>query len=151
MKKLIYALHGCCAFDIKNDPLVKAFLGFAAAQSIEEGVDFYSDICRILVGSDMSLGGYVHDMLINDNSDFIRNCASSPTELQIKAVRCDISALKLLCGCSAADLKRILSQRGYVEAVLNLPDYEQGSFNYTAEYFLDCAANGGSQSCSLET
>lgn len=143
MKQLNTRLCAGCAFDIKNDPLIMAFS--CIANGFEANcVTGYVRICRILLSENKSLSHYLHDMLVYGKHDFIKKIAKSPTEMQIKAVEFDVAAVKQLAEYSAEKLKAAMSDRCDSELLKALPDYEQGEFNYTAEYFLNFAAKHGS-------
>lgn len=143
MKQLNNLLCAGCAFDIKNDPLIMAFS--CIANGFEANcLTGYSRICRILLSENKSLSQYLHDLLVYGKHDFIERMAKAPTAAQIKAVEFDLAAVKMLAEYSSDRLKAAISDRCDSELVKMLPDYEQGEFNYTAEYFLSFAAKHGS-------
>ena len=143
MKQLNTMLCASCAFDIKNDPLIMAFS--CIANGFEANcMTGYSRICRILLSENKSLSQYLHDLLVYGNHDFIEKIAKAPTVAQIKAVEFDLAAVKRLAEYSSDKLKAAISDRCDKEIIDSLPDYEQGEFNYTADYFLDFAAKHGS-------
>ena len=143
MKQLNTMLCAGCAFDIKNDPLIMAFS--CIANGFEANcLTGYSRICRILLSENKSLSQYLHDLLIYGKHDFIEKIAKAPTAAQIKAVEFDLAAIKKLSRYSSEKLKAAMSDRCDDELLKALPDYEQGEFNYTAEYFIDFAAKHGS-------
>lgn len=143
MKQLNTMLCAGCAFDIKNDPLIMAFS--CIANGFEANcLTGYSRICRILLSENKSLSQYLHDLLIYGKHDFIEKIAKAPTAAQIKAVEFDLAAVKMLSEYSSEKLKASMSDRCGEEILNSLPDYEQGSFDYSAEYFLNFAAKHGS-------
>lgn len=142
MKQLDKLLHACCAFDIKNDPLVMAFS--CIAHGFETNcLAGYSKICRILLSENKSLSQYLHDLLAYGKHDFMEKCGAAPTEQQKKAVEFDVEVVKRLAEYSAEKLKAAISDRCDSEIIKMLPDYEQGTFDYTADYFIDLAAEYG--------
>ena len=143
MKKLNSILCACCAFDIRNDPLIMAFSCIANGYEAN-CLTGYSRICRILLSENKSLAQYLHDMLVYNRHEFIERCAKAPTEAQKKAVEFDLCAVRQLAGYSSEKLKKAMSDRCDEEILKMLPDYEQGTFDYTADYFLSFAAKNGS-------
>lgn len=142
MNNFRHELAGICAFNVKNDVLIKAFSalgGRSAAKSIEA----YSRICGTLLAADKSLGEYLKDMLIYSDSPFISLTAENPTELRIRAVESDLKIIGHIAEYSPQRLKAELSEK-YGDIFGELSDYEQGSFEYPAEYFTDFAARNGS-------
>lgn len=143
MKQLDKMMHACCAFDIRNDPLIMAFSciahGFEA-----DCLTGYGKICRILLSENKSLAQYLHDLLIFGKHEFIEKCAVAPTEQQKKAVEFDVAVVKRLAEYSSEKLKEQICDRCDSEIIKMLPDYEQGNFDYTADYFLSFAAKHGS-------
>ncbi len=143
MKQLNTMLCAGCAFDIKNDPLIMAFS--CIAHGFEANcLTGYTRICRILLSENKSLSQYLHDLLVYGKHDFIEKIAKAPTEAQIKAVEFDLAAVKKLSEYSSEKLKATIADRCDKELLDALPDYEQGEFDYTTEYFLSFAAKHGS-------
>ena len=143
MKQLNKMIHACCAFDIKNDPLVMAFS--CIANGFEANcLSGYGKICRILLSENKSLAQYLHDLLAYGKHDFIEKCAAAPTEQQKRAVEFDVEVIKRLSAYSAEKLKAAISDCCDCEVIRMLPDYEQGTFDYSADYFLNFASEHGS-------
>lgn len=143
MKQLMAALGAGCAFDMKSDPLIGAFARFSAADSAEEYLESYGLICRTLLSQNKSLSQYMHDLLMYGEHEFIARIASAPTAEQVRAVGFDIAAVKELSQYSADRLKALMSGCCDEKIVAALPNYDSGTFDYTAQYFLDCAARHG--------
>ncbi|MBE6902209.1 MAG: ATP-binding protein [Ruminococcaceae bacterium] len=142
MKQLMYILNASYAFDIRHDPLVMAFS--CIANGFEANcLTGYSRICRILLSENKSLAQYLHDLLIYGKHEFMEKC-TAPTEQQRKAVEFDIAAIKQLAQYSSEKLKAAMSDRVDSEVLSMLPDYEQGTFDYTADYFIEHYARYGS-------
>ena len=140
MKEMICALSAGCAFDIKSDPLVQAFARLCFDEQPDQCFEDYGVICRRLLEKDKSLAQYLHDLLIYGKHEFMEKCSAAPTERQKKAVEYDLSAIRMLASYSSEKLKKLLSERCGCDAANALPDFEQGVFDYTADYFLDFAA-----------
>ena len=138
MNNFRHELAGICAFNVKNDVLIKAFSALGG-RSATKSIEAYSRICVTLLAADKSLGEYLKDMLIFSDSPFISLTAENPTELRIKAVESDLKIIGHIAEYSPRRLKAELSEK-YGDIFGELPDYEQGSFEYTAEYFTDFAA-----------
>lgn len=135
-------IAGLCAFDVKEDTVLRAF-SMLGGKSASKSIEAYSTICRVLLMAGKTLGEYLHDMLIYSDSAFLTACAKQPTELQRKAMECDLRIIKQISGYSSQRLKSALSEK-YGDCFGALPDYEQGSFDYDADYFLNFAAAHGS-------
>lgn len=133
---------GLCAFNVKNDALIRAFSALGG-RSAAKSVEAYAKICAALLTADKSLGEYLRDMLIFSDSPFIALTAEKPTELRKKAVESDLRIIGHIAEYSSQRLKAELSEK-YGDIFAELPDYEQGSFDCTAEYFIDFAAEHGS-------
>ena len=143
MKQLMYILNACCAFEIRHDPLIMAFS--CIANGFEANcLTGYSRICRILLSENKSLAQYLHDLLVYGNHDFMEKCAQTCTAQQKKAVEYDVANVKRLAEYSSEKLKAVMSDRVDSEMLNALPDYEQGVFDYTADYFIEHAAKYGS-------
>ena len=134
-------LSGLCAFEVKRDPLIAAFSALGNGSAAESAAA-YSAICRTLLSSGKTLGGYLYDMLVYSTSDFLTECAKEPTELRKRAVECDLAVIRDIAGYSSERLKAELSER-YETPFGTLPDYEQGSFSHTAEELIEFAAKNG--------
>ncbi len=134
MNNFRHELAGICAFNVKNDVLIKAFSALGG-RSATKSIEAYSRICGTLLAADKSLGEYLKDMLIFSDSPFISLTAENPTELR--------KIIGHIAEYSPRRLKAELSEK-YGDIFGELPDYEQGSFEYTAEYFTDFAARNGS-------
>ncbi len=135
-------LAGICAFNVKNDALIKAFSALGG-RSAAKNVEAYAKICAVLLTADKSLGEYLKDMLIFSDSPFISLTAENPTELRKKAVESDLRIIGRIAEYSSQRLKAELSEK-YGDIFAELPEYERGGFDYTAEYFIDFAAKNGS-------
>ena len=133
-----------CAYDIKSDPVIAAFARLGG-KSAKKNLAAYAEICSTLLVSGKSLGDYLRDLLIYSRSALVLECAKQPTELRKAAISHDVGVIKGLSLYSSGELKEWLARRfEEVPALLELPDYEQGSFDYDADYFINFAAKNGS-------
>lgn len=143
MDNLKNAIASICTFDVKDDPVLKAFARFSG-KSQKKAFEAYGEICNSLLISGRSLSQYLHDMLIFSDSEFIARCAKAPTELQKRAVECDLHTIEHISQYSSEKLKSMLEERYDNLLFHQLPDYEAGKFSYTVDYFLGFAAKHGS-------
>ncbi len=142
MKQLNMMLNACLVFDIRHDPLIMAFSCIANGYEAN-CLTGYGRLCRILLSENKSLAQYLHDMLVYGKHEFMEKCAAAPTEQQKKAVEFDVEVIKRLADYGSEKLKAAMSDRCDADIIKMLPDYEQGTFDYTADYFLSFAAENG--------
>lgn len=126
---------GLCVFNVKQDPLIKAF-GRLGSGSAEENAQAYSQICYELLMSGKTLGGYLHDMIVYSSSPLAAKAAAEPTALRLAAAEYDTAVIAQLAHTDSKELRQQLSAL-YDESFLSLPAFETGEFDYTAQYFLD--------------
>lgn len=126
---------GLCVFNVKQDPLIKAF-GKLGSGSAEENALAYSQICYELLMSGKTLGEYLHDMIVYSSSPLAAKVAAEPTALRMAAAEHDVSVIAQLAHTDSSELRQQLSAL-YDESFLSLPAFETGDFDYTAQYFLD--------------
>lgn len=144
MKSVVNYLSACFMFDIKSDPLVKAFEKICFSDTDCECFEAYSVFCETLLSEDKSLSQYLYDLLAYGKHRVMERCAAAPTELQRKGIEFDIMAVKRFSEYNSEKLKAEMSDRCDSEMLKMLPDYEQGTFNYTADYFIEHYAKYGS-------
>ncbi len=136
-------LAGLCVFDIKDDPLIKAFSGLGG-KSCSKSIACYSGICGVLLRGNVTLAEYLRDLLLYSHAPVVEKCLKERTELRVKAIECDIRIIKSISEYSSETLKNALSDEyGGVDTSL-LPDYDKGSFSLTANELLDFAREHGS-------
>ena len=126
---------GLCVFNVKQDPLIKAFSKLGSG-SAEENALAYSQICYELLMSGKTLGEYLHDMIVYSSSPLAAKAAAEPTALRMAAAEHDVSVIAQLAHTDSTELRQQLSAL-YDESFLSLPAFETGDFDYTAQYFLD--------------
>lgn len=124
-----------CAFNIKNDPIILSFM------KIGELSEAYSEIVSRLFTQGVTLSEYLHDALVYSDSPLVAECAKNPSSNRIKAIQYDISLIRELVYTSPADIKTLAD--GGNNCFGDVPDYEQGTFDYNAEYFLDYVRTHG--------
>ncbi|MGN0684098.1 MAG: hypothetical protein ACI4JY_10525 [Oscillospiraceae bacterium] len=121
-----------CAFNIKNDEVVSAF------SDIENNTENYFTIVNKLLVCGKTLAEYLRDIMVCSDSPLIAECAKNPTDARIKAINYDLGIIKELVEYSPKMLKKQLSNEDdSFNNIVDMPYYEQGEFNYDADYFLD--------------
>lgn len=137
-----------------NLPTIEDFFSFEISASefwqlyrqIQEGkneaVNAYTKLCKMLLLSEKTLSEYVHDLLIYSEQPLIEKYVENNDPHILEAVRYDVERIKKICELSANDVKGYLSQ-ALGRDLSGLPDYENGEFPCTAEYFIErCRKNG---------
>ncbi len=142
MDTLKNATAAICTFNVKGDPLMKAFARLCG-KSKKKAFEAYGELCGILLMSGKTLSQYLHDMIIYSDSEFIAKCSRECSELQKSAIECDLETITYLSKFTSKKLKKLLEERFDSKQFGRLPDYECGEFSYTAEYFLEFAAKHG--------
>ncbi|MCH5196367.1 MAG: ATP-binding protein [Oscillospiraceae bacterium] len=135
-------MRSFCAFDIKDDRLIKA-LGKCAENDVS-AVEKYSEIVNILLTEGKTLGEYFHGLLLYSASPLVEECAKHPNELRKSAIEYDLSIVRDIVSVNSEQLKLEIAENTGSKAIFRMPDYENGSFDYTAEYFLDFVRKNGS-------
>lgn len=108
----------------------------------ENAVNSYTELCKILLLNDKTLSEYIHDTLIYSEQPLTEKYITTKDPLILSAVRYDIERIKEICGLKASDIKKYLSE-AMGRDLSGLPEYENGEFPCTAEYFINsCAKNG---------
>ncbi len=142
MDNFRHEIAGLCAFNVKNDEVLRAFAALGG-RSATKSIEAYSRICGALLAADKSLGEYLKDMLLFSDSPFISLTAENPTELRKRAVESDLRIIGRIAGYSSQRLKAELTEK-YGDIFAQLPDYEQGEFDCSADKFIEFAAKHGS-------
>ncbi len=125
-----------CAFNIKDDKIISDFA------ELERDGERYCEIVNTLLVSGKTLADYLHDALVFSESRLVAECAKHPTDARIKAIEYDLGIIKELVALSPAEVRSRLAggENAYLR---DMPDYEQGKFNYDVNYFLDYVRNHG--------
>lgn len=125
-----------CAFNIKNDKVITDFA------ELERDGERYCEIVNTLLVSGKTLAEYLHDALVYSESPLIAECAKNPSQSRVKAIEYDLGIVRELVALPPAELRSRLSG-GENDYLRDMPDYEQGEFNYDANYFLDYVRDHG--------
>lgn len=131
-------LASLCAFDVKEDKLIKAFIQLDSSKQRKK-TNAYADICRILFTADKTLSQYIHDMMIYSTSELLVECARKSTDCRRNAVIHDADVLSRLAGVSARHIKSEINS----DFINIMPEYENGSFDYDADYFIEYVRKNG--------
>lgn len=142
-------IAGMCCFNVKSDPVLCGFKKLFGSSS-EESFEGYSEIAGNVLKSGKSLAEYFHDMLVFSNSPVMNEFAFGdsakvdPLHLRKDAVKYDLDVLKSLCEETAAQIQIRLNTFYDTLEFGKLPLYDNGSFDYTPDYFLDYIRTNGS-------
>lgn len=135
------SLRSFCAFNIKDDELVKALAG--CTESETTAAECYSRVLNILLVRGKNLSEYFAELLKYSNSPVLGLCAKEPADDKIKAIEYDLGVVRDICSASAGQLKLEIAEKTGSKTVMQMPDYDNGEFNYTADYFLDFVRKNG--------
>ena len=127
-------LKTLCAFDIKDDPLVKA---------LSEEND-YARALNILLTKNKTLAEYFCEALKYSGSALVDECAKNPNEQRISAIEYDLKVIGGIVAMGAEGIKREIAEKTGNELIKEMPVFESGDFQYNAEYFLDFVRKNGS-------
>lgn len=138
-----------CCFNVKNDPVLEGFKKLFG-ESAEQSFEGYSEIVGNVLKSGKTLAEYFHDMLVFSNSPVISEFAFGEASqkdmsyLRKDAVISDLEVLRALCEETAAQIQIRLNTFYDTLDFGKLPLYDNGVFEYTAQYFLDYVRANGS-------
>lgn len=138
----INSLKSFCAFNIKDDELVSALAGCAESEASAAGC--YSRMLNILLLKGKNLSEYFSELLKYSDSPVVSVCAKEPTDDRIRAIEYDLGVVRDICSMSAGQLKLEIAEKTGSKTIMQMPDYENGEFSYTADFFLDFVRNNGS-------
>lgn len=136
-------ISSLCCFNVKEDPVMYAFSRIFG-KNIQKSVNGYSDIISALLLSGKTLSEYIKDMLVFADSPVLCRIAEEPTEQGRAAVEYDLKVMREIAGFSSKTLKGQLAEHFCSKFFLSMPEYENGEFNYDADFFLDFAKKHGS-------
>lgn len=128
-------LKSFCAFNVKDDELLTDF--YCCGYETE---DYYSEIVNILLSKGQTLGEYLHDLLVYSDSPVVAKCAEERTPALVKAIEYDLSILKELVSLTSEQFRKTLPDS---EILREMPAYDNGKFDYDADYFIDFARKNG--------
>ncbi|MGN0639667.1 MAG: ATP-binding protein [Oscillospiraceae bacterium] len=129
-------LKSFCAFNVKDDVVLTDFY----CCGYENPEDYYSDIVNTLLEKGQTLGEYLHDLLVYSDSPVVAKCAKERTPALISAIEYDLSVIKELVSLSSEQFRETLSDS---EILREMPDYDNGKFDFDADYFIDFARKNG--------
>ena len=148
MQEFRNKIAGICCFNVKDDPVLQGFKRLFAG-SAEESFEGYAQIVGTVLKSGKSLAEYFHDMLVFSDSPIISEFAFGLTAtqdhfyLRKDAIKYDLDVLKCLCEETAAQIQIRLNTFYDTLDFGKLPLYDNGVFDYTAEYFLEYIRTNG--------
>ena len=129
-------LKSFCAFNVKDDVILTDFY----CCGYENPEDYYSDIVNTLLEKGQTLGEYLHDLLVYSDSPVIAKCAAERTPALVKAIEYDLSVIGELVSLTSEQFRKTLPKS---EILSEMPAYDNGKFDYDADYFLDFAQKNG--------
>ena len=129
-------LKSFCAFNVKDDVVLTDFY----CCGYENPEDYYSDIVNTLLEKEQTLGEYLHDLLVYSDSPVIAKCAAERSPALEKAIEYDLSVIKELVSLSSEQFRETLSDS---ETLREMPAYDNGKFDFDADYFIDFARKNG--------
>ena len=132
--------EGFIAFEINNNEFINAYRKLSMNNRIN-AVSNYLKICKILLLNGKSFSDYIKDILIFSQQPLIEkdNCENDSI---YDAVCYDLNQIISICSISSKDIKKYLSQSFNMD-FSDLPEFEQGEFDYDAEYFIENCKNNG--------
>lgn len=149
MREFRNKIAGMCCFNVKSDPVLEGFKKLFG-ETEEESFEGYSEIVGNVLKSGKTLAEYFHDMLVYSKSPIMNEfvfgstARSDPLHLRRDAVKYDLDVLKCLCDETAAQIQIRLNTFYDTLEFGKLPLYDNGTFDYTPEYFLDYIRTNGS-------
>ena len=131
MEDIKLKLLSLCAFNIKENPLIKAFI------STDEGtpddkIKAYSLIMNTLLDESQTLSQYLRDLLLFSDSPVLLKAAYDPTPFRTACVEHDVEIIREL---SEVNTEQLFASK----ACIGFPVYENGEFNFTADFFIEQA------------
>ena len=129
-------LKSFCAFNVKDDVVLTDFY----CCEYENPVDYYSDIVNTLLEKGQTLGEYLHDLLVYSDSPVVAKCAKERTSALVRAIEYDLSVIKELVSLTSEQFRETLPDS---EILREMPAYDNGKFDYDANYFIDFARKNG--------
>lgn len=147
MREIRNRIASICCFNVKNDPVLQGFK-MLFGESAEESFEGYSRIVGTVLQSGKSLAQYFHDMLIFSDSPTVSEFALEKQEdrlhMRRDALEYDLGIIRSLCDETAAQLQIRLNSFYDTLDFGQLPLYDNGVFDYSAEYILDYIKTNGS-------
>ncbi len=122
MNNIANLVASLCAFNIKDDPLIRAYTVFSSG-SETECFEAYSTIYRILALKDSDLSEYMRDIIRYSDSPVLENCRDRLLEA---AIEHDAEAVEKLTYYTAEELRSALYERFGNRMFYSLPDFDAG-------------------------
>lgn len=129
-------IKSLCAFNVKDDVILTDFY----CCGYENPEDYYSDIVNTLLEKGQTLGEYLRDLLVYSDSPVVAKCAAERTPALVQAIEYDLSVIGELVSLSSEQLRASLSDSAILR---EMPAYDNGTFDYDADYFIDFARKNG--------
>lgn len=128
------------SFEINDSELMSLYRDIQSGN--ENSVNAYTMLCKTLLLNDKTLSEYIHDTLIFSEQPMIEKYIKNENPLILEAIEYDVERLKDISSLSSEDIKKYLTHT-FNRDFSALPDYENGSFPYNANYFINyCRENG---------
>lgn len=136
--------EGFIAFEINYNEFINAYRKLSMNNCIN-AVSNYLKICKTLLLSGKSFCDYIRDILVFSEQPLIEKYLKDGCDNDriYNAICYDLKGIKSICSLSPQDMKKYLSQ-SFNRDFSDLPEFEQGEFNYDAEYFIESCKNNGS-------
>lgn len=128
------------SFEINDSEFMRLYRDIQSGN--ENSVNAYTMLCKTLLLNDKTLSEYIHDTLIFSEQPMIEKYIKNENPLILEAIEYDVERLKDISSLSSEDIKKYLTHT-FNRDFSELPDYENGSFPYNANYFVNyCRENG---------
>lgn len=128
------------SFEINDSELMSLYRDIQSGN--ENSVNAYTMLCKTLLLNDKTLSEYIHDTLIFSEQPMIEKYIKNENPLILEAIEYDVERLKDISSLSSEDIKKYLTHT-FNRDFSALPDYENGSFPYNTNYFINyCRENG---------
>lgn len=128
------------SFEINDSEFLRLYREIQSGK--ENSVNAYTKLCKTLFLTEKTLSEYLHDTLIYSSQPLAEKYIETNNPAILAAIRYDVERIRTICEITAKDIKKYLSE-AMGRDLSALPEYENGEFPCTAEYFIDrCAENG---------
>lgn len=128
------------SFEINDSEFLRLYRDIQSGR--ENSVNAYTKLCKTMLLNDKTLSEYVHDLLICSEQPLTEKYLETNNPLILSAIRYDVERIREICGIKASEIKKYLSE-AMGRDLSALPEYENGEFPCTAEYFIGhCRENG---------
>ena len=138
MNNIRNLIASLCAFDIKDDPLIKAYSALSSDNEAE-CFEAYSMIYRTLALKDADLSSYLRDIIRYSESPLLKNYGNM---VSAAAVEHDARAAERLTYYTSEQLRAALCERFDNKLFLSLPDFDAGDHVIDPKRIKEYAVNG---------